>query len=1072
MIPPSVLRYLPFVALGVGVIAFAVFLRWAIRSAQLQRRRVLFGAVLFAALGPLYVSLVWAGLVPDSYLRLARPWGLVVGFAAVAFIAVRLARVSARQTAARATLSDLFATAAALLAAFAASGPEIGRPLDRLTILIAADRSRSIDLVPAADQRIRQELNVAELGMKEDDRIGTIAFAADAATEDPPRPKSQLPTPQRVAIGRDGTDIAAAIRRSLAEVPSDSAARIVLVTDGVATRGDTMSAAAAAVAAQIPIDVLPLEQRMVPDVRVVSVRAPARADRGEAFDLRLVTSSPAPADIEVRIKRDGQLIAKSPARVAAGEDVLRIREIASDPGLHRYDVEITAADPKLDEAPEDNSGATFMRVRGPSAALVLEGDAGKGAFLARALEGAQFRVDQGTTTGVPTDIGALAAYDLVVLSDVRASDLSPTQIDALASYVRDLGGGLLLMGGDRSLGPGGYARTPIEEVSPVSFDLKQEQRRASLAEVIGIDISGSMSAMAGAHTKLELANEAAARSAALLGPGDMLGVEHVDTAVHWSVPLQAVADKLAIDKAIRSVGPGGGGIIVPITLEAGYKALDAAKVNLKHMLLLADGSDAEDMGPATRAMVSDAARKGITTSIVAIGDGGDVPELEFLSRLGSGRFYLIEDAQRLPAVFTQETILAARSAVVEKTFTPSRAAPSPVLQNVAIDRAPPLKGYVVTIPKARATVLLRGPEGDPILATWSAGVGRAAAFTSDLKDRWGVAWTAWPDAARMVVQLARDISRKDEDVRVRLEADAAGGELHIGATVVGDDGRAQSFRRLLVHVAGPDGFSREIALDAVGAGSYAAAVPLSRPGTYIAVARDELSGEAVGTTGAVLTAGEELRPTGSDMALLGRVAELTGGKKRDTLAGIFGDRASRRFSYKDATPTFVLLAAFGLLLAVAARKLALPEGFGAALLRPFRARPKQPAEPQDARRPEAMLGALLEAKGRNQPPPGAPAQSPGYAGQGAPYPGHGGPVGPGQYPGHGPAQGSAPQPGAPQYTAARPAPWGAPQAPAPRATAPQPPADAGPASSGPRSQQRPLTAAEILLARRKGKPGG
>src|SRR5262249_38259955 len=160
---------------------------------------------------------------------------------------------------------------------------------------------------------------------------------------------------------------------------------------------------------------------------------------------------------------------------------------------------------------------------------------------------------------------------------------------ALASYVRDLGGGLILMGGDRGMGPGGYSRTPVEEVSPVSFDLKQERRRASLAEVIGIDISGSMAATAGKHTKLELANEAAARSASLLGPGDMLGVAHVDTKVQWSVPLGPVNDKAAIDKAIRAVGPGGGGIIVDITLDAGYAELDKVKVNLKHMLLFADG---------------------------------------------------------------------------------------------------------------------------------------------------------------------------------------------------------------------------------------------------------------------------------------------------------------------------------------------------------------------------------------------------------------------------------------------------------------------------------------------------
>lgn len=91
-----------------------------------------------------------------------------------------------------------------------------------------------------------------------------------------------------------------------------------------------------------------------------------------------------------------------------------------------------------------------------------------------------------------------------------------------------------------------------------------------------------------------------------------------------------------------------------------------------------------------------------------------MPELEVCSRLGGGRFYLIEDAQRLPAVFTQETILAARSAIVEKTFVPSRGAPSPVLQNVGVDGAPPLQGYVVTIPKGRATCLGRARErSDP-----------------------------------------------------------------------------------------------------------------------------------------------------------------------------------------------------------------------------------------------------------------------------------------------------------------------------------------------------------------------
>lgn len=1067
------IRYLPYAALGIGVIGFALLVRHGIARLSIHKRFVLFSCWIIASLPALYVGLTWIALISDHYLRLARPWAALLCLFACTFAALRLAGHRVRQEAWRTHLGDFFAMAAAFLCCMAASGPELGRPLDRLTILVAVDRSRSIDLVPNAEKRVTQELSVAELGMREDDRIGTVVFGADAATEDPPRPKSDLPAPQKISIGRDGTDIASAIRRSLAEIPSDSAARIVLLTDGVATRGDTMSAAAAAVAAQLPLDVVPLEQRVVPDVRVVALRAPTRADEGEILDLRLVTASTAPAEIEVRLSRDGVPIAKATAKIAAGEDVLRIREKAPGAGLHRYDVAVTALDPKLDQAAEDNEGSAFVRVRGPAVALVLDGDAGKTAFIAKALSEAAFRVDQGTGTDVPTDLGAFANYDLIVLSDVRASDLSPAQLDAMASYVRDLGGGLILMGGDRGFGPGGYARTPVEEVSPVSFDLKQERRRAGLAEIIGIDISGSMAAMAGAHTKLELANEAAARSASLLGAGDMLGVEHVDTVVKWSVPLAPVTDKAAIEKAIRSVGPGGGGILVDITLEAAYAALDKVTVNLKHTILFADGADAEQMGPRVHTMVADALRRGITTTVVSLGNGSDVPELEKLSRLGNGRFYLIEDAQRLPAVFAQETVLAARSAIVEKSFSVSQGPGSSITAGVNFGEAPNLGGYVVTIPKGRSTVLLTGPESDPILAVWSAGIGRSAAFTSDLKDRWGTAWTRWPGAARLIAQVARDVSRKGEDARVRVEADAAGGELHVRANVVGDDGRAQSFRRLVVNVIGPDGFTREMPLEATGAGAYAASIPLSRPGTYIAVARDELGGQAVGTTGAVLTAGEELRPTGTDMALLNRLTEFTGGKKRDTLAGIFADRASKRFSYKDITQPLIFLAAFGLLFAVSARRLSMPEAMAAWVRRHITQRGAHTPEPAPAE-PEmvsvATAYALLQAKERAKQQREVPADSKAKLPANPVVSKGAAPSAPIQPNTPKPSTYSAPQgntneswPNSNQIPTApkpilRPPPGRTPPPAAP------PPTHAPDGSSG-----RQLTAAEILLARRKGK---
>ena len=629
--------------------------------------------------------------------------------------------------------------------------------------------------------------------MREHDRIGTIAFGASAAVEDPLRERSILPAPQKADIGRDGTDIGAALRRALGEVPADAAARIVIISDGVATRGDTLSDAAAAVAAGVPVDVVPLDQAEVPDVRVASVRTVPRANAGEALDLRVVTDSTEAAEVEVRVSRDGELIRKGNAKIAAGEDVLHLREVAGEPGFHRYDVEVSALDPKLDQAHEDNSGSAFLRVRGEAVALILERDPPLARGLQKALESAAFEVQVAGATGVPQDLGAFAAYDLIVLSDIAASELSASQLDALGSYVRDLGGGLLLMGGDHSLGPGGFGKTPIEEVSPVSFDLKQERRRASLAEVIAVDYSGSMAMSVGSNTKLELANEAAVRSAELLGAGDRLGVMHVDTAVRWTVPLGPVLDKAQIARDIRAVGPGGGGIYIDLTLENGYKALAKEHVQLKHLLLFSDGNDAEERNNAP-ALVSSGKTRGITTSVVALGNGSDVPALEHMSKLGDGRFYLIEDASRLPAVFAQETILAARSSINELSFKPALATAGPATRGIDFTSAPPLKGYVVTLPKGRAQVHLSGPEGDPILATWAAGIGRCAAFTSDYKDRWGVAWTSWEGAERLFGQLGRDLARRADNPRVRVEADTLGGELRVRASIVDEHGHAENFQ--------------------------------------------------------------------------------------------------------------------------------------------------------------------------------------------------------------------------------------------------------------------------------------
>ncbi|HET7539696.1 MAG TPA: hypothetical protein VFK05_07485, partial [Polyangiaceae bacterium] len=155
---------------------------------------------LLRALSVLPLLLIALGHFPAlylPYLRFERPLASLPAAVLVWFVVARLARLSQRQHRLRRALQTLLSGAAALCAAYALIGVELGRPLDRLAVLVAIDRSRSIDLVPGAEARIQSELRVAELGMREHDRIGTIAFGASAAVEDPLRERSLLPAPQR-----------------------------------------------------------------------------------------------------------------------------------------------------------------------------------------------------------------------------------------------------------------------------------------------------------------------------------------------------------------------------------------------------------------------------------------------------------------------------------------------------------------------------------------------------------------------------------------------------------------------------------------------------------------------------------------------------------------------------------------------------------------------------------------------------------------------------------------------------------------------------------------------------------
>ena len=121
-----------------------------------------------------------------------------------------------------------------------------------------------------------------------------------------------------------------------------------------------------------------------------------------------------------------------------------------------------------------------------------------------------------------------------------------------------------------------------------------------------------------------------------------------------------------------------------------------------------------------------------------------------LARQGDGRYYFAEHARDIPRLMTRETNLATRGPLVEGDVTPRqvgarrRRCPSSPPGGL-----PPLGGYLVTTPKDLAEVLLVSDAADPLLARWQYGLGRAVAWTSDLRGRWSAALAAWPGMPRL-----------------------------------------------------------------------------------------------------------------------------------------------------------------------------------------------------------------------------------------------------------------------------------------------------------------------------------
>jgi uncharacterized membrane protein len=582
--------------------------------------------------------------------------------------------------------------------------------------------------------------------------------------------------------------------------------------------------------------------------------------------------------------------------------------------------------------------------------------------LREALQATGLLVEQITPGQLPAALPALSNYASIVLVDVNAKYLNPRKMEALQSYVRDLGGGLVVVGGPESYGMGGYFRTPLEETLPVEMQIKDQERFPAVSIVIVVDRSGSMAMPEGGLTKIQLADEAAVRVVELLNPFDEIAVIPVDTAPDQVIGPALADDKEAIIGQIRQIGAGGGGINVRTGVAAAADVLAASENEVKHLIVLADGSDSNEQEGVPE-LIEALLAGGATVSMVAIGDGKDVPWLQQMAELGNGRFHLTLEAANLPQIFTQETTVIQRTYLVEERFFPALVSRSPIVANIT--QVPPLFGYVGTSVKDAAQLILETPQGDPLLAAWQYGLGRAVAWTSDATGRWAADWVAWAGFPTFWEQTISWSITQSRESSVETVVDYDEEEARLTVDARGADGGYLNDLAMAANVVNPAGEVTALALSQVAPGRYQAAFTPEQEGAYLL----RLTGAAVEggpavaqTTGWVLGYSPEHRQLEPDLQLLDMVAAATGGSdlSADPGQAFAHDRPAERAT-RPIWPWLTLLAVTLLPVDVALRRLVVTRRD---LERAWVAATAWRGKPELAPRRTEQVGRLFAAKAR------------------------------------------------------------------------------------------------------------
>jgi uncharacterized membrane protein len=833
--------------------------------------------------------------------------------------------------------------------------------------------------VSASIPRELQKAALSYLGqackqMRKGDTAALVVFGSDAYIE---LPASAAPKISRI-YSRPSTsysDLASALRLALATFPPGVGRQIVLLSDGNENLGSAIDQALMCKASGVRISAVPLRQEVGSEALLEHAALPAEVKQGEPFEVKIVAMASTPAQGRLRIFRNGEYLGAQRVSLLPGKSVLTVPQSVEKPGFYTYEAMLEVGP---DAMTENNRALAFVRVQGKPQVLVLAGLPDEARYLEQALSSHDITVKVQGLSGIPTSLNEWRRWDAVVFADVPAVALTPEQMLMVQSYVRDLGGGFGMLGGEEGFGAGGYFRTPVEETLPVDMAIRKQKVFPSLAVVLIMDTSGSSGTPIDGRQMIALEAESAVRVVETMQSIDQIGAIVSGEGVDVIAPIRYAKEKEALINDLRRMRPGGGGIFCRPSMEAAYQMMKGVNARTRHIIMLADGGDCDEQAGCD-AIAAAMKREKMTFSTVSFGLGPHSAFLERVAQIGGGSFYLATRATDLPRIFTKDAMLASKSLMVEEPFKPKAEAGAEILRGLDLSTMPPLLGYVATTPKSLASVPMETHKDDPLLATWRYGLGRSLAFTSDAQARWAAHWLGWPGYGKFWSQAVRWMLQRGRPSGWNVTAEESRGEGTVTVEAVDREGEFENFLDLDAHLVGPDLKPNTLHLEQVAPGRYSTHFPVREVGAHlVTVTRRGDSSEASPTTGVVVPYPPEYRDLKPNDYLLNQLAQSTGGRVDPAPESIYGGKREAARYPQDMWLLLVLLAALLWPVDVAARRLVIEAQQVAAAAARARVRARQawqsltgPArllrDPTVAR----LLRSSQQRKAGAEPPPAA-----------------------------------------------------------------------------------------------------